>query len=63
MQIEKECSCCGSIYSIVWTRVEDMTDWPDDLENQEDEDNDSYPEFCPFCGRHEGDEGSLDDDE
>ena len=50
MRIENECACCGSIYTIVFTYIEDNLDWPDDAENQQGETDIPEPKFCAFCG-------------
>lgn len=61
MKIEKECNCCGALYSIVFTEIPNELD--PEFEDQElDEDSEFYPEFCPFCGSHESDEDSDDED-
>lgn len=64
MKIEKECPCCGMMYSIRFEQI--MPDLDPDVDADEidvDEDTELYPEFCAFCGCHESEEDSLEDDE
>ena len=54
MKIEKECPCCGAVYSL---RFEPIAPDLDEDQNAEfDDDAELYPEFCPFCGCHESEE-------
>ena len=65
MRIQKECSCCGAEYTVAFTPVQSSQAETDEEEILEDAETD-YPEFCPFCGAHEGDEVEFeeeDDDE
>jgi Zn finger protein HypA/HybF involved in hydrogenase expression len=63
MKIEKECQCCGALYSIRFEQISPDLD-PDLDEDQAeyDEESEFYPEFCPFCGSHESDEEGEDDE-
>lgn len=63
MRVEKECACCGSVYTVSFVQAErDDPDW--DVQNETfDEDEGIYPEFCPFCGSHEDEEPPEDTDE
>lgn len=52
--IEKnKCICCKNVYEIIWDDDSDEY-YADSIENDEDYDYDdeSYPEYCPFCGVH-----------
>jgi len=64
MKIEKECPCCGALYSIRFEQISPDLD-PDAEEDQIDYDEDSemYPEFCPFCGCHESVEEADEEDD
>ena len=58
MQIEKECACCGALYIVEFSLIERAIDWPEDCENTDDDgEEDVDPVFCPFCGKHESEEG------
>jgi hypothetical protein len=57
MQIEKECACCGALYIVEFSLIESAIDWPEDCENAEDTEAADDPVFCPFCGKHESEEG------
>lgn len=57
MRIEKECPCCGAVYKVSFVQPErDQEDWDVQDETFEDESEELYPEFCPFCGCHEDDD-------
>lgn len=63
MKVEKECLCCGALYSIRFEQIPSELD-PDvdeDLPEYDDE-SEMYPEFCPFCGSHESDEEGEESD-
>lgn len=63
MKIEKECPCCGAAYAIRFEQV--LADLDPDLEEQEqfdDQDNELYPEYCPFCGAHDSEEDEDSED-
>jgi ribosomal protein S27AE len=66
MRIEKECPCCGAVYMVRFENNEVVPvgdrEWDPDEETFDDEDQELYPEFCPFCGSHEDDE-PLDEDQ
>ena len=63
MKIEKECPCCGMMYSLRFEQIMPELD-PDMDEDQDefDEDRELYPEFCPFCGCHESEEDTDEDE-
>lgn len=60
MKIEKECNCCGALYSIRFDLISNDLD-PEQDTNANDGDE-FYPEFCPFCGSHESEEDTIEDD-
>ena len=60
MKIEKECPCCGAVYSL---RFDTIAPNLDEDQDEFNEDSELYPEFCPFCGCHESEEEGLEDDE
>lgn len=65
MRVEKECPCCGAIYTVSFVQAQrGRADGEYDIEEEtfEDEAEELYPEFCPFCGAHEDDE-PIEDDE
>ena len=51
------------LYSIRFEQI--APDLDPDVDNDQtdfDEDSELYPEFCPFCGCHESEEGELEDE-
>lgn len=64
MRLDKECPCCGAAYSIRFEQVLPDLD-PDGYEEEEqvdDQDAEFYPEYCPFCGAHDSEEGEDSDE-
>ena len=56
MKLHKECSCCEATYVVAFSVRENPIEWPEESENADtDMDFNQYPEFCPFCGKHEAD--------
>lgn len=56
---EKECPNCGMVYEIradVLDISDQTEEWSIDEETFEDEMDEIYPEYCPFCGSHEEEE-------
>jgi hypothetical protein len=62
MRIEKECPCCGAICTISFVQPDKDRDGYDVQDETFDEDEELYPEFCPFCGSHEDEEPPEDDE-
>jgi hypothetical protein len=52
--IEKiKCKCCSYKYEVIWGDTDD--DYYEDEEDKEEVDKDEeelFPEYCPFCGSH-----------
>jgi hypothetical protein len=63
MKVEKECPCCGASYMIRFEQVLADLD-PENYEDEQFEDQDAelYPEYCPFCGAHDSEDGDESDE-
>jgi len=45
-----KCPGCKHVYEIIWD--DDNTEYYNDVEDEFDELEELYPEYCPFCGIH-----------
>lgn len=64
MRVEKECPCCGAAYMIRFEQILSDLDPENTYEDGQidDQDNEFYPEYCPFCGAHDSEEGEDSDE-
>lgn len=60
-----KCPKCLNIYDVSWDDREERDDDNEELENlPEFDEQDSFPQYCPFCGIHReycGEEDGSDD--
>lgn len=61
MTLEKECPCCGAIYSIDF--VERLPSEEDIIDGDYADAHNLEPLFCPFCGANESDDPIDSEDE
>jgi hypothetical protein len=65
MKIQKDCRCCGAVYTVVFTETESDDEIEDsyDLGDVLDTDRIVEPIYCPFCGAYESEDEPTDFDE
>lgn len=67
MKIQKDCNCCGAVYTVVFTQIETDDYIPtmnlDEADPEPIADRDAEPLYCPFCGVHESDDAPTEFDE
>ena len=67
MKIQKDCNCCGAVYAVVFTQVEQDDKIIDSFDVDEGIieplDRDVEPLYCPFCGVHESEDAPTEFDE
>lgn len=67
MKIQKDCNCCGAVYTVVFTDIDD--EYPGICVDSFDEDimdpidRAAEPLYCPFCGVHESEDTPTEFDE